>query len=271
MIALFTDFGTRDAYVAQMKGAIVCINPQVQLIDLNHEVGQFDLRAAAYLLEASARYFPAGTIFVAVVDPGVGSSRRPLLIHTQADKFYIGPDNGLFTRVLEGEGLRAAYILTQPAYFREPQVSATFHGRDIFGPVAAYLTLGVSPARLGSSIAEVITLPQTRPRLEDNTIVGEVLHIDHYGNVVTNITADLLGAFHFGQRLACTVGGTTYPIPFVRTYAEGAPDELIGLINSDNAFELAISRGHASTSVEVQVGDSLGLRGEVEGRGDSIV
>src|SRR4030095_15218849 len=138
MIALFTDFGTRDAYVAQLKGAIVSINPHAVVLDLNHEVGQFDIRQAAYLLERSAAYFPAATIFVAVIDPGVGSLRRPLLLHTGTNKLYVGPDNGLFTRVLAREGLRAAYMLQETAYYRLPDVSVTFHGRDIFGPVAAH-------------------------------------------------------------------------------------------------------------------------------------
>src|SRR5262245_8426643 len=155
IIALFTDFGTRDAYMAQLKGAILSLQPTVQLIDLTHEVDAFDIRAAAYLLDASARYFPPGTIFVAVVDPGVGTARRPLLLTTQADKYYVGPDNGLFTRVVQREGLKAAYVLTQSAYFRR-QVSATFHGRDIFGPVAAHLARGVEPAQFGPCIEDLV-------------------------------------------------------------------------------------------------------------------
>ena len=271
MIALFTDFGSRDAYVAQMKGAILCINPQAQLIDLNHEIGQFDIRAAAYVLEASVRYFPAETIFVAVVDPGVGSSRRPLLVRTQAEKWYIGPDNGLFTRVLQREGLQAAYALTQAAYFRHPQVSATFHGRDIFAPVAAHLSLGVAAAHFGPPLTALVMLPLTSPCAVGQTVSGEVVHIDHFGNVITNITADLLEALQQGQLVSLSLQGQTYTIPLVRTYAEGAPGQLIGLLNSDDAFELAVSQGQASACLTAQVGDRLVLTGDVEGSQPGVV
>jgi S-adenosylmethionine hydrolase len=271
MIALFTDFGTRDAYVAQMKGVILQINPHAQLVDLNHEVLPFDLRAATYLLATSAYYFPAGSIFVAVVDPGVGSSRLPLLLHTQAEKWYIGPDNGLFTGVLARERLREAYALTQPTYFRAPQVSTTFHGRDIFAPVAAHLSLGVPPAHFGPRCSEVVMLPQVQPQRVGNSINGEVRYIDHFGNVITNITADLLQDVPRGRRLTCILHDTPYHVPFVHTYAEGAPHELICLINSDDAFELAISQEAAAASVHARVGDRFALRCDVEEREEGVV
>ena len=191
VIAMFTDFGTRDAYVAQLKGAILSIHPTVSLVDLNHDVPAFDVRAAAYLLEASAHYFPAGTIFVAVVDPGVGTTRHPLLIVTKAGKYYLGPDNGLFTWVLEREGLQAAYVLTHTHYFRS-QVSATFHGRDIFGPVAAHLARGVAPEQVGVPIQELVRLSSIWPARMGETILGEVIYLDHYGNIATNIPAAML-------------------------------------------------------------------------------
>jgi S-adenosylmethionine hydrolase len=271
MIALFTDFGSRDAYVAQMKGVILQINPHVQLVDINHEVDPFDLRAATYLLATSAYYFPAGSIFVAVVDPGVGSSRLPLLVHTQVEKWYIGPDNGIFTGVLAREGLRAAYALTQPIYFRAPQVSTTFHGRDIFAPVAAHLSLGVPPAHFGPRRSEVLMLPQAQPQRVGDSINGEVRYIDHFGNVITNITAALLQDVPRGRRVTCILHDTTYRVPFVHTYAEGAPHELICLINSDDAFELAISQEAAAASVHARIGDRFVLRCDVEESAEGVV
>jgi S-adenosylmethionine hydrolase len=271
MIALFTDFGRRDAYVAQMKGAILTINPHVRLIDLNHEVGQFDIHGAAYILATSARFFPAGTIFVAVVDPGVGSSRRPLALQTRADKWYVGPDNGLFSRVIEHEGMRQAHALESAAYFRAPQVSATFHGRDIFAPVAAHLALGVLPEQLGPRVTDVITWPRSQPQVTADKVVGEVEHIDHFGNVITNIGATLLGHLQLGQHVACTIAGRVYTLPFVQTYADGVPDQLIGLINSDDAFELAMARGSAADRLRVRVGDRLRLEPTVEAGGDVVV
>ena len=256
IIALFTDFGTRDAYVAQLKGVILSLHPTVQLIDLTHAVEAFDVRAAAYLLDAAARYFPAGTIFVAVVDPGVGTARRPLLLATQADKFYVGPDNGLCTRVIEREGLKEAYVLTQSAYFLR-QVSATFHGRDIFGPVAAHLARGVEPAQFGPRIEEVVRLPYTRPQRVGETITGEVLHLDHFGNIATNIPAAMCTDFAPGQRVACTCADYTQVISFVETYGAGPQDALVCLINSNGEFEIALPHGAASAQLGVKVGERV--------------
>lgn len=262
MIALFTDFGTRDAYVAQLKGVIVTINPHAVVLDLNHDIGQFNIRQAAYLLERSARYFPAGTIFVAVVDPGVGSARHPLLVQTGANKFYVGPDNGLFTRILEREGFEAGYILQQPAYFRAPDVSRTFHGRDIFAPVAAHLSLGVPPARFGPRLTRVVRLPQPQLHVQGQTIAGEILHVDHFGNMVTNIPPDLLAPVQPGEPLTVTIGNRTAVLPFRTTYAEGQAEQLIGLISSNEEFEIACVQGSAADHFAARAGDHIVLRHE---------
>ncbi len=260
LIALFTDFGTRDAYVAQMKGAILSICRHARLLDLNHEAGRFDVRGAAYILAASAAFFPPQTIVVAVVDPGVGSERRPVMLHTASDKWFVGPDNGLFTHVIEREGWRRAAVLDRPAYYRGAALSATFHGRDIFGPIAAHLAAGVDPELLGSATAELITLAQMPPRQVDHALLGEVRHIDHFGNVVTNLTPALLDAWPKPSRATCVHRSRTYAVQWVNTYAEGEPDALLGLINSDCLFELAIARGSAATLIEAAVGDAIELR-----------
>jgi hypothetical protein len=257
MIALFTDFGTQDGYVAQVKGVILSMNPHATLIDLSHDVGQFDVPQAAYLLEKATRYFPAGTIVVAVVDPGVGSARHPLLVCTQASKCYVGPDNGLFTWVLEREGLREAYLLEQEAYFRTSRVSATFHGRDIFAPVAAHLSLGIAPACFGQRLTEVVTLPRIQARLEGQTIEGIVLHIDHFGNILTNIPAALLDGVRPGQDITMALSGITRTVPFWRTYADGEPHTLMCLINSNEEFEVACAQGRAIEQVRTRVGERV--------------
>jgi hypothetical protein len=259
VIALFTDFGTRDAYVAQLKGAILSIHPTAQLVDLTHEVRPFDVRAAAYLLDASARYFPAQTICVAVVDPGVGTARRPVLLVTRAEKYYVGPDNGLFTRVIEREGFQAAYMLTQAAYFL-PQVSATFHGRDLFGPVAAHLARGVEPDQLGPRLAELVQLPYARPQRVGETVVGEVIYVDHYGNIATNIPSELLTHLVPGQWLTLTLAERTHVLPFVETYEAGPPGPPVCLINSTDACEIALPHGNAAARLVVQVGDRVVLK-----------
>jgi hypothetical protein len=266
MIALFTDFGTRDAYVAQLKGAILGINPHVPLIDLTHDVEPCDIRQAAYLLERAVRYFPARTIVVAVVDPGVGTSRRPVVIRTRAQKFYVGPDNGLFTWVVQRETLEEARLLQESAYFLRPEVSTTFHGRDVFGPVAAHLSLGIEPARFGPAVADLVMLPLATPRVVGQVVQGEILHIDHFGNVVTNVTPAFLSGVRPGQRLRITIAGRTHVVPFRRTYAEGPAGELMCLINSDEAFEIAMPRGQASTCLAVRIGEQILLEPQDENR-----
>jgi hypothetical protein len=257
MIALFTDFGTRDAYVAQLKGAILTVHPHAVVLDLNHEVGQFDIRQAAYLLERSARYFPAGTIFVAVIDPGVGSARHPIVLQSAANKFYVGPDNGLFTWVLEREGQQAAYILQETGYFRATEVASTFHGRDIFGPVAAHLARGVPPAAFGPRLTQLVTLPAPWLRAADSAIEGEIIHLDHFGNILTNISPPLLRHVPPGALLSVQVRHTTAVVPWRRTYAEGQPQQLIALISSNEEFEIACVQGSAAAFFAAQVGNRV--------------
>lgn len=264
MIALFTDFGQRDAYVAQIKGVILSINPQARLLDLNHDVGHFDIRAASYLLEISARYFPAGTIFVAVVDPGVGSARRPVIVQTQAEKLYVGPDNGLFTRVIQHEGVSAAFTLTVAAYFRTLQLSPTFHGRDVFAPVAAHLSLGVTPSQCGPLVADLVQLPTAAPQVDGAIVTGEVLHIDHFGNIITNIPGALLPAWIDTGLVTVTLASVTYTVPFVQTYASVAPQHFVCLRNSDDLFELAMNQGNAAAHVRAHAGAKVVLRPAVE-------
>ncbi|MGE3541051.1 MAG: S-adenosyl-l-methionine hydroxide adenosyltransferase family protein [Candidatus Tectimicrobiota bacterium] len=259
MIVLFTDFGTRDAYVAQLKGVILGIHPTAQLLDLTHEVRVFDVREAAYLLDAAVRYFPAGTICLGVVDPGVGTARRPLLLCTQEGKTYVGPDNGLFTRVLAREGLQAVYTLTQTAYFL-PQVSTTFHGRDIFAPVAAHLARGVAPTAFGPAIDDMVCLPAPAPQRAAHELLGEVLHIDHFGNVITNIPAAWFPGLAPGHRVACTLEACTHILPYVTTYGGVPQDQLVCLLNSSAEFEIALPCASAAQRLGVQVGTAVRLR-----------
>lgn len=258
MIALFTDFGTQDAYVAQLKGAILGIAPTVPLLDLMHEVRPFALRAAAYLLDAAVRYLPAGTIVVAVVDPGVGSARRPILVQTCAGKWYVGPDNGLLTHVLAREQWRAAYHVTQRAYFL-PQVSHTFHGRDIFGPVAAHLACGVAPEQFGPQVQDVLQLPYVAPAVVGHTVVGEVVHIDRFGNVVTNIPEAYVRGLGLQHHVVVQLRGHAQTVSVVTTYAAGPPGQLLALIGSNGTFEIALQQGHAASWLAVQLGEQVML------------
>jgi hypothetical protein len=257
MIALFTDFGYRDAYVAQMKGVILSINPQAQLLDLTHQVTPFHIQEAAYLLEQATRYLPAGTATVAVVDPGVGTSRRPILVLTEAAKYYVGPDNGLFSWVIEREGLVQCIVLQAAAYFRCPEASSTFHGRDIFAPVAAYLTLGIAPEHFGPSTTDLVRLPCPQAEIQNGTVRGMILHVDHFGNVVTNIEARLLPGLRAGQPVRLWLAEEQRTIPFYPTYGAAPPGTLMCLINSDARLELALPQGAAVHHLSVHVGDAV--------------
>ena len=256
IIALFTDFGTRDAYVAQMKGVILSINADVAVVDLNHEVAAFDVRQAAYLLEASSRYLPPGSIVVTVVDPGVGTARRPLLCATRSGKWFVGPDNGVFTHVLAGQGLREAYELTETAYFR-PRVSSTFHGRDVFAPVAAHLASGVAAADFGPAADNLITFPVRPARAAGRAAVGEIVHVDHYGNVVTNVTPDLLPGLRVGETLSFIIGERRWTAPFCVTYGAQPQGRLVALVSSNDTLEIALTQGNAAARVKASAGTGI--------------
>lgn len=256
LIALFTDFGTQDAYVAQMKGAILSINAALTVIDLNHEVAAFDVRQAAYLLASSSRYLPAGTIVVTVVDPGVGTARRPLLCATRSDRWFVGPDNGVFTHVLAGQGLREAYELAEATYFL-PQVSSTFHGRDVFGPVAAHLASGVPAADFGPRVETLVTFPLNAPRAVERSAAGEIVHIDRFGNLITNVTPDLLPGLRVGQDLSFTIDERRWAVPFCATYGVQPQGRLVALVSSNDTLEIALTQGNAAARVKASVGTRI--------------
>ncbi len=189
MITLLTDFGTADYFIPAVKGVILSINPATQIIDLTHEIPPQDIAAGAFTLGACYQHFPAGTIHLAVVDPGVGSARRPIIV--RAGKcLFIGPDNGLFSYAYRRESQVEVFRIERAEYFRHP-VSATFHGRDVFAPVAAWLSRGVQPEAIGREIQDYVRLgiPQPVNDASANHIAGAIIHIDRFGNCITNLTA----------------------------------------------------------------------------------
>jgi len=264
VIALFTDYGWEDPYVAQLKGSILTIDPNARLIDLTHTVTPFNITEGAYLLDQSAQEFPAGTIFVAVVDPQVGTDRDPVLIQTGKDKFYVGPDNGLFTNIIDREGFSKAWKLDKPAFFRSGTASHTFHGRDIFGPVAAYLASGTAPEKLGTPLtAKSLTLlPVKDPSLAGGVISVQVMHIDRYGNVILNLHSDgdLAPKLKEGNLVKISVGKENYSAPLVKTYDDVAKGRLILLYSSSGLLEIAMNQGSAAKELHVQPGTVIFLK-----------
>jgi S-adenosylmethionine hydrolase len=266
-IVLTTDFGAADPYAGVMKGVIHGINPRAVVIDLTHQVPPQDLRRAAFYLAASHRYFPAGTIHVAVVDPGVGTQRWVLLVTTPTARF-LAPDNGILSYVLprpggprqSGPGRHpvppgcAAYQLTNPDYWLHP-VSSTFHGRDIFAPVAAHLSLGVAPQALGTPVADLVWLPGLQPAREDGAILGEVLYADHFGNLITNISSQDLAGYtvtevEISNRRIPRLSGTYHG-------GDAPAGELVALIGSHGYLEIARPDGSAAAALGVGAGEPV--------------
>ena len=251
IIVLTTDFGLSDGYAGMMKGVILGIAPQVCLVDLTHAIEPQDVRHAALILAAAAPYFPPGAIHLAVVDPGVGSARRPILVTTE-HALYVGPDNGIFTHALSQPAARA-WVLDRPGFWRA-QVSQTFHGRDIFAPVAAHLANGVAPHRLGQPITDPVRLDWPTPtRNAAGGVDGQIIYADRFGNLISNIPASWIAAGSW----RCRVAGREAPL--VATYAHVAAGALAGLISSSDTVEIAIRNGNAAQQLGVGVGAAIEL------------
>jgi S-adenosyl-L-methionine hydrolase (adenosine-forming) len=248
-IALLTDFGTRDYFVAAMKGAIVSINPAVAIVDITHEVPPQDIGEGAFTLRACCRDFPKGTIFVAVVDPGVGSERRGII--ADADGYYfVAPDNGVLSFIF-GDGCEVREI-TEERFFRRP-VSNTFHGRDIFVPVAAYLSLGLPANAFGNEIFDPVTIEGARPLIAAGRIEGEVIHIDRFGNLVTNITSGDLPA-SYNIEIDDRIIEKRY-----KYYAEATEGEIFPVIGSAGFMEISVRNGSAAAKLRAKVGSAVNL------------
>ena len=278
LITLTTDFGTADGYVGTMKGVILGVVPDARLVDLSHEVVPQDVRGAAYVLYAAYPFFPAHTIHLVVVDPGVGGARRPIALRTPAG-FFVGPDNGVFSYVMACESAEALVALTDPRY-RLPCISHTFHGRDVFAPAAAHLAAGVPITDLGPPVVDPVVFPLPRLEITSHGIVGEVLHVDRFGNVVTSVgklvwAGDglvlesafgkardrLQDAEHGIVAAGTTVKAAGQEVTGVRhTYAEVEPGEMLALVGSSGHLEIAVREGSAAGRLGVRPGDKVVLR-----------
>jgi len=245
VITLTTDFGLHDPFVGIMKGVILSICPSARLVDLTHEVEPQNILGGALALEAAWPYFPEGTVHLAVVDPGVGSARRALAVRARGH-YLVGPDNGLLTPALMDAGWRAV-ALTAPEY-RLAEVSRTFHGRDVFAPAAAYLAAGVPLERLGPAVTDPVRRPIPRSRLEDGALIGEVLAVDRFGNLLTSIEAAELVGLASGQPVAVPViveiADRVVAGP-VAAYADGADGRPTAIAGSTGRVEIFVRGGRA--------------------------
>jgi len=257
VISLMTDFGIKDGNVGVMKGVIWGISPEARISDLSHMVQPQNIREAALILARSAPYFPEQSVHVVVVDPGVGTARRPMAARI-GSQYYVGPDNGTISMLLEKAGRvgwETEFVhLTNPEYWL-PEVSFVFHGRDIFAPVAAHLSMGVPFKSLGLPIDDPVRLDLPKPDKGPGGWMGEVIHIDHFGNVASNIMADDLGeVLKDKDRIRVRVGGAEID-GLVNTFGEGAVGELIALIGSTGNLIVSVVNGSAAGRLTVKTGD----------------
>jgi hypothetical protein len=254
IITLLTDFGLKDPYVASMKGVILSINPQCTLVDITHQVSPYDIKEGAFILAQAYSTFPKGTIHLSVVDPGVGSPRKPILFVTK-NYFFIGPDNGLFTFALKREKLKKVIALGKMEFFL-PEVSPTFHGRDLFAPVAAHLSFGIAPESFGRVIKSWNEISFPEPVLRQEKLIGEVVHIDTFGNLVCNIDYKNLLKFSKSRPFVIKIGKRTMR-GLKKGYWEGRKDEPMALIGSGGFLEISIREGNAQRLLKVKRGDPI--------------
>ena len=271
IITLTTDFGLTDAYVAAMKGVILGINPEAKLIDICHSIKPQNIPQAAFVLSTAYQFFPQKTIHLVVVDPGVGTERRGIILRTPSADF-VAPDNGVLSYAIQESSAKPAadnvnlqerelepgleaVAITKPQFWRTP-VSSTFHGRDLFAPVAALLSLGFPPIDFGEAITSLTMLPLPKPhRRPDGSLVGHILHIDNFGNLITNIKGSDLPPTK--QPITVEVGNHVIS-GLSRTYAEG--QGLLTLIGSSGYLEISLKGGSASAFLDAEVGSEVRLR-----------
>lgn len=255
MITLTTDFGLKDPYVAEMKAVILGICPNAVIIDITHEIEKFNIRMGAFILDSAVPYFPKGAIHVAVVDPGVGTRRHPILIQTKQG-FFVGPDNGLLILAAEKQGIMHIHELTNPR-FMLPKVYATFHGRDIFAPAAAHLMNGVKPEELGPEIRKAVHPEFAKVTQRNGVLVGEVLHVDGFGNIITNINEKEVAQSHVKTAVIVDLAGHKLKLKLCQAYGEAEPREPLALIGSHGFLEIALNQGNAAKRFKTKAGDSV--------------
>jgi S-adenosylmethionine hydrolase len=255
LITLTTDFGLADPYVAEIKAVILGINPSVKIVDISHQIEKFNIRMGAYVLAAAAPYFPKGTTHAAVIDPGVGTKRKPILIETKSS-FFIGPDNGVLALAAEKQEIKRVYEIANPKYML-PKVSTTFHGRDIFAPAAAHLSKGIPPSEFGPEIHRIVKPKFAKIFRKGSMLVGEIIHVDGFGNMVTNFTADWLESIGVKENVKVKIGKTTLRLRLCKAYAEVKVKKPLAIMGSHYFLEISVNQGNAAEIFKAKVGDKV--------------
>jgi S-adenosylmethionine hydrolase len=257
IISLLSDFGNKDAYVSAMKGVILGICPEVTLVDISHEVKKHDIVDGAFTLSEVSPYFPEGTVHLAVVDPGVGTDRRRIIIQGRRCS-YVGPDNGVLSLAANREGVVKVFEILNRR-FMLPRISWTFEGRDVFAPIAAHLARGVDINSFGPEISSYSSLVISEPAKRGRLLLGEVIRIDSFGNITTNIPETVLEELALDSSVEVAFGETSKTCPFRRTYGEVPVGSPLVTLGSSGFLEVAVNRGSAESLFQVKVGDGVTL------------
>lgn len=241
-IALLTDFGFADNFIGVMKGVILKINSNINIVDISHAIEPHNITEAAFLLKNSYKYFRKGTIFLTVVDPGVGSERKPIIARTK-NYLFVGPDNGVLSLAVKEDGIERIIKIENKRYFLKP-VSDTFHGRDIFAPIAAYLSKGKGPSLFGRTLNSIKQINIPNPKIIRNRLKGEIIHIDRYGNLVTNIGKDLFKRFIEKKKFKIKIKNTKID-SVTKSYQAVRKDQPLAIFGSFGFLEISINSGSA--------------------------
>ncbi|MEM2740519.1 MAG: SAM-dependent chlorinase/fluorinase [Candidatus Bathyarchaeia archaeon] len=256
IVTLTTDFGYKDPYIACMKGVILSICFEATIIDITHDVSKFDVEEAAYILYRAYGFFPPRTIHICVVDPGVGTERKPIAIKTRR-YIFVGPDNGVLTIAAEDDGIEDIRVI-ESRYVMLSEVSYTFHGRDIFAPAAAWIALGYPLEMLGRSIDRIDVVKFDKPQISGGKVIGRIIYVDSYGNLVTNIKWDLIkDRVTFGEKVRLYYMGNEVSIPLSRSYGEVPLGELVLIPGSGGFMEISVNMGNASEKLGLKKGDQI--------------
>jgi hypothetical protein len=257
IITLTTDFGLRDPYIAEMKAVILTICPNARIVDITHVIEKFNIRMGAFVLASAAPYFPEGTIHVVVVDPGVGTERKPILVKAE-NAYFVGPDNGVMALAANNQRVKDVYEISNPK-LTLPKVSSTFHGRDIFAPTAAHLANGTPPAEFGSKIKKLITPEFARVIKKRNALTGEVIHVDDFGNIITNFRRQELELLNAEEAIGIRFKKTRLELKLGRAYGETDKLKPLAIIGSHGFLEIAVNQGSAAETLQMKSGDKITL------------
>ncbi|RLF42468.1 MAG: hypothetical protein DRN12_00015 [Thermoplasmata archaeon] len=272
IVTLLTDFGLKSSYVSQMKGVIASISPSSNIIDITHEVTPQNIREGAFILRSAVSYFPIGSIHVAVVDPGVGTDRRGIVVITKKHVF-VGPDNGLLMPAAHMLGDFIVYSIENTRYMLDT-ISNTFHGRDIFAPVAAHISKGIPFESIGPRIYDYIDSQLPNAVFSDDSVYSTVLHIDRFGNIITNIDGKSFQNFvKYGEEILISLQGEDYKLRFLENYASADKGELLVVIGSSNFVEISMNQGNAAGKLDVKPDDHIEfhLNQKVSKSSDNVV